>query len=103
MFIKLNTSPKITAHNGGKKLIFLTAVFIVPPNFKIKTKDNIRNMHNVAMSQNMALKKPSWPKIPNVTGYPMNAVLAIMTVTKTLHKVISSSFNCFKILMIKLV
>ena len=96
-FGKLKINPKTTAHKGGKKEIFLTAVLTVPPNFKIKTKDNIRNMHNVAISQKIALKNPSEPYIPNVTGYPINAVLAIITVTNTLHKVTSSKSSRFKI------
>jgi hypothetical protein len=96
MLKKLNPNPRITAQSGGKRVIFLTAAFAVPPNFIIRTKDSIKKMHKVAISQNIALKKPSCPKMPKVTGYPMKAVFAIITVTRTLHKVMSSSFNCFR-------
>ena len=59
MFNQLKHNPKTTAHTGGKSAIFLKAVLIVPPNFKIKTNDNSKNMHNVAISQKIALKKPA--------------------------------------------
>ena len=52
MLKKLKSKPKITAHKGGKKVIFLTAVFTVPPNFKIKTKDNI-------LSSTIRIDKPN--------------------------------------------
>ena len=58
---KLKLKPKTTAHKGGNKAILRTAVLTVPPNFSIKTKDNIKKIHKVAMSQNIALKKPSAP------------------------------------------
>ena len=50
----------------------------------------------VAISQNIALKKPSWPKIPKLTVYPINAVFAIITVTKTLHNFLSGKLSIFK-------
>ena len=65
---KLREIPRIMAHNGGKNAIFLTAVFVLPPNFKTKENDNIKNIIIVAISQNMALKNPSLPYIPKVTG-----------------------------------
>ena len=35
--------------------------------------------------------------MPNVTGYPMKAVFAIITVTRTDHNFLSSNLSCFKI------
>ena len=66
MFNQLKHNPKTTAHTGGKSAIFLKAVLIVPPNFKIKTNDNSKNMHNVAISQKIALKKAI--RIKNAKG-----------------------------------
>ena len=48
------------------------------------------------MSQKIALISPSFPKIPMLIGYPINAVLAIITVTKILHNFLPEKLNCFK-------
>ena len=47
-------------------------------------------------SQNMALKNPSLPYTPILIGYPINPVLAIIIVTKTLHNILSERLNLFK-------
>lgn len=73
------------------------AFLVDPPNFRTKTKERIRKTHNVEMSQKIALIRPSVPKIPMLIGYPMNAVFAIITVTKILHSFLSEKLNCLKI------
>ena len=60
-FNKLNEIPKTTAHKGGNNKISLNALLTVPPNLRTRTKDNNKNMHVVAKSQNIALKNPGWP------------------------------------------
>ena len=94
---KLKTTPKIIAHKGTKKTILLMADLNVPPNFKDKTKDKIKKIIVVAISQKIALNKPSFPKIPILTGYPINAVLAIIIVTKIDHNLTFEIFNPLRI------
>ena len=97
IFNIFSPNPNIMAHNGGNKAILRIAFLTVPPNLITKTNERIKKMHIVAISQKIALKNPSWPKIPKVTGYPINAVLAIITVTSTLHNFLSSYPNLFNI------
>ena len=63
----LITEAKLTsfkAHKGMNVIIFLIAVFIVPPNIKIKMKLKTTNVIEVETSQNTALIRPALPKIP---------------------------------------
>ena len=60
----LKRIPKTIAHKGMKVRIFLTAVFIVPPNNKINMKLKTTKIIEVETSQNTALIKPALPKIP---------------------------------------
>ena len=80
-----------------KKTIRLIAVLNVPPNFIDKTKDKIKKITVVAISQKIALNKPSFPKIPILTGYPINAVFAIIIVTKIDHNLTLEIFNRLRI------
>ena len=50
------------------------------------------------LRQNIALKNPASPKTPKLTGYPINAVFAIITVTKTLQSLLSSKPNFLRII-----